>query len=436
MKAGPIIVDWGERQRTPTKGATTKGAPANPNKRDHHSRGHGGRTIEENLGKPHRNSSDLERDRIAWLSLKLVPGLGDKTILRLVEIFGSPERVLSAGMKELSLRGPSRDKALCALGAKKFVKDPQAEFLYLEKNGFRMVCRNDADYPANLSQIPDPPAVLFVSGELLQRDLAAIAVVGSRYASPAGVLFAERLSSDLASCGLTVVSGFAMGIDSAAHRGALKARGRTLAVLGCGLDINYPSVNSDLKRQIARDGALLSEFVSGTPPSAGNFPARNRIISGLSLGVVVVEAAERSGSLITARLALEQGREVFAVPGMAQSARSKGTHKLIKQGAKLVENAEDILEEIRPLLRTGQSSPADIDCGSTGTTVSIPEKREETRGPEEKALMKILDKIPKQIDEIALEAGMPVQRALALLLELELAGLVAQLPGKYFIAGN
>ncbi|MGC8494092.1 MAG: DNA-processing protein DprA [Syntrophobacteraceae bacterium] len=362
-----------------------------------------------------------------------MPGLGDRTILRLVEIFGSPEKVLAASPKELSLRGPSRDMALGALGAKKFAKDPQAEFLYLKKNGFRMVCRNDADYPANLSQIPDPPAVLFVSGELLPRDLAAIAVVGSRYASPAGVLFAERLSSDLTSCGLTVVSGFAMGIDSAAHRGALKAGGRTLAVLGCGLDINYPSINSDLRRRIGRNGGLLTEFVSGTPPSAGNFPARNRIISGLSLGVVVVEAAERSGSLITARLALEQGREVFAVPGMAQSMRSKGTHKLIKQGAKLVENAEDVLEEIRPLLRTGQSLPGAVPLCATG---AIAHKQEEARGPEEKTLLKILDKIPKQIDQIALEAGMPVQRALAILLELELMGLVAQLPGKYFICGD
>jgi DNA processing protein len=362
-----------------------------------------------------------------------VPGLGNKSILRLLEVFGSAEKVLAARLEDLCQTGLSRDKPLHALAAKQFVRDPEKEWDYLRNRNFRLICIGDDDYPANLVEIPDPPTVLFASGSLLPRDLVSIAIVGSRYASPAGILFAERLSSDLALCGVTVVSGLALGIDSAAHRGALKARGRTLAVLGCGLDVNYPSINADLSREIARTGALLTEFLPGAPPLSGNFPSRNRIISGLSLGVVVVEAAERSGSLITARFALEQGREVFAVPGTAQSTRSKGAHRLIKQGAKLVENAEDIFDEIRPHIRPAQS-------GQSSVVFSPPFSKggqggfEKPAGPEETILLRILDKTPKHIDEIAQETNIPIQRAAALLLELELKGLVSQLPGKYFIA--
>ncbi|MGC9193949.1 MAG: DNA-processing protein DprA [Syntrophobacteraceae bacterium] len=356
-----------------------------------------------------------------------MPGLGNRTILRLVETFGSAQKVLAAGQKELSQSGAAHDKVLQALALKKFIRDPAAEWRYLAENGFRMLCRQEEDYPANLAQVADPPAVLFTHGEVLPRDLASIAIVGSRSASPAGILFAEKLSADLAGCGLTVVSGLALGIDSAAHRGALKARGRTLAVLGCGLDVNYPSVNSDLRGQIARAGALVTEFLAATPPSSGNFPTRNRIISGLSLGVVVVEAAERSGSLITARMALEQGREVFAVPGPAESMRSRGAHRLIKQGAKLVENAEDVLEEIRPLIRRNPSSPS-AGKEQTAADSETPDSTEQT------LLLKSLDTVPKHIDQIARETKLSMQHAAALLLELELKGLVSQLPGKYFIA--
>jgi len=386
-----------------------------------------------------------------------------------VKVFGSAEKVLAAGLKDLCETGLTRDKPIHALAAKQFLKDPEKEWTYLQSKSFRMVCIGDDDYPANLAEIPDPPAVLFVSGALLPRDLVSMAVVGSRYASPAGIIFAEKLSSDLALNGITVVSGLAVGIDSAAHRGALKAQGRTLAVLGCGLDVNYPSINADLRQEIARTGALLTEFIPGAPPSSGNFPSRNRIISGLSLGVVVVEAAERSGSLITARLALEQGREVFAVPGMARSVRSKGTHTLIRQGAKLVEDVEDVLEEIRPLIRPVQSAksgkqeagseeqsgrspavssppfskacPGPRSGRGQGELFSPPfpkggqggfEKTQYT--PEETILLRILDKVPKQIDEIASELKMPVQKAAAILLALELKGLAVQLPGKYFIS--
>ena len=360
-----------------------------------------------------------------------MPGLGNKSILRLLEVFGSPERVIAAKQSELLDVGLSRDKPLAALAAKQFIRDPEKEWNYLKSSNFSLICIGDDDYPANLAEIPDPPAVLFASSSPLPRDLVSVAIVGSRYASPAGIILAERLSSDLAACGLTIVSGLALGIDSAAHRGALKARGRTLAVLGCGLDVNYPSINADLKQEIARSGALLTELLPGAPPCSGNFPSRNRIVSGLSLGVIVVEAAERSGSLITARFALEQGREVFAVPGAAQSLRSKGAHRLIKQGAKLVECAEDVLEEIRPLVSPAQSLPSSPPAD--GGRLPCPQMTEQPAGPEETLLLKILDKTPKHIDQIAQEANMPVHRISAVLLDLELKGLVSQLPGKYFI---
>ena len=375
------------------------------------------------------SSAEREKNRISWLSLKLIPGLGNKSILRLLKVFGSPENVLAAGLEDLAKAGVQLKEPLRLLAEKRFARDPEKEWQYLLSRNFGMLCKTDPDYPANLAAIPDPPAVLFVSGEVLPRDLVSIGVVGSRYASPAGIVFAEKLSSELATCGVAIVSGFAMGIDSAAHRGALRVKGRTLAVLGCGLDVNYPSMNADLKWEISRTGAMVTEFIAGAPPASGNFPARNRIISGLSLGIVVVEAAERSGSLITARLALEQGREVFAVPGVARSTRSKGAHQLIKQGAKLIESAEDVLEEIRPLLRQLPSAPR-------ACAVQTEERLEAPDSARQTTLLKILDSGPRHIDEIARAVKMPVQQTGALLLELELKGLVSQLPGKYFMTNS
>ncbi len=357
--------------------------------------------------------------------MKLVAGLGNRSILRLLDAFGSPENIFAAGLKELLATNAVRERPLRALAARQFIRDPQSEWLALKERNIRLVCLGDEEYPYNLAKISDPPTVLFTSGSMEPRDMISVAVVGSRFASPAGLIFTQRLCADLSRSGVTVVSGFAVGIDSAAHRGALRSRGRTLAVLGCGLDVNYPSVNSDLRREIVRHGVLLSEFPLGTPPAPGHFPARNRIISGLSLGVVVVEAAEKSGSLITARMALEQGREVFAVPGMAQSVRSTGPHRLLKEGAKLVDGVEDILEEIRPLIRPGFLSPP------VEAEVAAPSACSD---PEELILLKLLDKVPKHIDDIAYEAKIPVQRTAVILLALELRGLVAQLPGKYFIS--
>lgn len=365
-----------------------------------------------------------EEEGIALLTLKLIPDLGNRSILRLIRHFGSAEAALRAGPKELSAVAGLRGKPLEAVCRKETTRSPHSEFAQLKKNGIRLLCLNDPDYPANLSAIPDPPAALFIRGSVEPRDLVSVAVVGSRAASPTGMVFTERLCMELVRYGVSVVSGLAVGIDSAAHRGAIRGRGRTLAVLGCGLDIDYPRGSSILREEIVHSGALITEFPLATPPAAVHFPLRNRIISGLSLGVVVVEAAHRSGSLITARLALEQGREVFAVPGMARNFRSVGPHRLLKEGAKLVECAEDILEEIRPMLGRSEiptdarDNPGSELCGCT---------------EEEKKLLVFLDRSPIHIDEISRFIEWPISRVMAVLLALELKGFVRQLPGKYFV---
>jgi DNA processing protein len=340
----------------------------------------------------------------------------------LVEAFGSPMAVLAAGPDELKGVKGLRESARFELQRKATVRSPESEWERLQKEEIKLICLGDADYPSNLAVIPDPPAVLFMRGALEPRDLVAVAVVGSRAASPTGMAFTEQLCLDLARKGVTIVSGLAVGIDSAAHLGTLKGKGRTIAVLGCGLDVDYPRANTLLRGRIAESGAVLSEFPLGTPPDAGHFPARNRIISGLALGVVVVEAAHRSGSLITARLALEQGREVFAVPGMARHYRSIGPHRLLKQGAKLVESAEDILEEILPLIRTSSA------VFSENTVVRT--KAEVTQ--EEERVLQILDPCSSHIDDICRSLQLPMSQVMTILTTLELKGMVRQLPGKYF----
>ncbi len=366
----------------------------------------------------------MDKERLAWLSLKLIPDLGNRSLLRLLRHFRSASAILRAGAGELSAVPGLRDKARFALIRKAMIRPPEAEWAVLQKEGIQLVCLGDPQYPANLATIPDPPAALFVKGSFEPRDLVAIAVVGSRAASPMGMIFTERLSGDLARAGVTIISGLATGIDSAAHRGAVKAQGRTLAVLGCGLDVDYPRGHAGLRREIAQTGAILTEFPLGTPPAPGHFPMRNRIISGLALGVVVVEAAHRSGSLITARLALEQGREVFAVPGIARNYRSVGPHQLLKQGAKLVESAEDVLEEIRPAIRRSRAIEED------GQTVS----HEQRLTSEEAALLQSVHQHPQHIDEICRTLQWPVSRVMSILLALELKGEVVQLPGKYFVS--
>jgi DNA processing protein len=307
-------------------------------------------------------------------------------------------------------------------------KRVERELAALERRGVTLLRYTDTAYPEALRQIEDSPILLHTKGSLEPRDRCAIAVVGSRMMTDYGRMVAERLAFDLASRGFTIVSGMARGIDTVAHRAALRARGRSVAVLGAGIDRPYPSENRKLFEQICMSGCTISEFPLGTPPLRENFPKRNRLISGLSLGVVVVEATAESGSLITAHHALEQGREVFAVPGNITSASSEGTNLLLKRGAKLVQTVDDIIEEIAPLVRGY--------LRQTPVVITAPVKGDTAGGlainDEEKAICDVLGTEPKQIDTIAREAQMMPSKLLSLLLDLEIKGVVRQIEGKKF----
>ena len=289
----------------------------------------------------------------------------------------------------------------------------------------RQIPLGDTAYPANLREIHAPPARLYVRGTLVEDDALAVAIVGSRAATPYGVAVAERLAADLAARGVTVVSGLARGIDSAAHRGALRAGGRTIAVLGSGVDVIYPPENRRLAGDIEASGALVSQFEPGTSPLAGYFPARNRVIAGLSLAVLVVEAAEKSGSLITAGLAAEMGREVLAVPGPLTSPQSVGAHRLIQDGAALIQGWEDVVGQL-PLFwrdRVRALTPEPSQAGEPA----------HDDDPETEALLRILGEEPLGIDSIIERSGIAVGRASALLVTLEVEGRIRQLDGKRFV---
>lgn len=377
--------------------------------------------------------TELDDNTRAWLTLKLTPALGNISLLKLLERFGSPEAVCAARAKDTaSVPGLRRD-AQEALAAGRTTRAVEEEWRALRAHGWGLVCLGDADYPDNLKNIADPPAVLFVTAPPQPRDLVAVAVVGSRSASPLGLVFTERLCADLARRGVTVVSGFALGIDSAAHRGALKAGGRTLAVLGCGLDVIYPRPNADLRAAVLGRGAFFSEFPLGTPPHAGHFPQRNRIISGLSLGVVVVEATAKSGSLITARYALEQGREVFAVPGAAGNLRSLGPHLLLRQGAVLVECADDILEHLKPMIWPSVKASIAEPPPSAGHDEPEKSSSRDDLSPAETTVLGLLGSEPVHADRLCRESGLGAAAVTAALMALEIKGLVRQLPGKYFM---
>lgn len=365
-----------------------------------------------------------EMDPHWWLALSRVPGVGAITYAKLLQRFGSPEAVFRASFKDL--REVERVGARVAKAIKEFRDTAwvEEEMARMERLGVYLLGLGQANYPPALASIPDPPPFLYVKGEIRPEDKVAVAIVGSRAASQYGLRTTRRIARDLARHGVTIVSGMARGIDSEAHRGALEGGGRTVAVLGSGLDVVYPPENRALYQEISERGAVVTEYPFGTDPDGVHFPQRNRIISGMSLAVTIVEAAPKSGSLITASLALEHGREVFAVPGSVDSLRSRGTHQLIRQGAHLAESAEDILEELGALL--GAWGAKDVV-----PRPSIPEQEPFT--PEEERLLKLLGPEPVQIDEIIKRAALGPSLATALLLQLELRGAVRQLPGKWFV---
>jgi DNA processing protein len=295
----------------------------------------------------------------------------------------------------------------------------------VERQNVSIILYHDPAYPMRLRQIPDPPPLLYVKGSLEPADCNALSVVGTRRATHYGKTVAAKLAGDLARLGVTIVSGLAYGIDAAAHKGALDAGGRTLAVLGCGIDVVYPRANEKLFERIPSSGAIISELPIGSQPDPGFFPMRNRIVSGISLGTVVIEAPLKSGALITARFALEQGREVFAAPGSIFSPYNEGCHKLIKDGAKLVENVYDILTEVERNIEG--SAPAESPERPSAEPVEIP------LAPAEKKVFNFLSMVPTHIDDIGEECGLTASQTAASLMMLEIKGLAQQLSGKMFI---
>jgi DNA processing protein len=380
-----------------------------------------------------------------WLALRRVRGVGPRTARLLLEAFATPERIFALDEKELTGAGIPRSTARNFREFHDF-EALDRELCELPRIGARLLRWSDPEYPANLREIADPPPYLFIQGRLNPAEKQYLAVVGARAASDAGRHMARRLGLELAAKGLIVVSGLARGIDTEAHQGALDAGGRTVAVLGCGIDVVYPAENRKLAQAIVEsDGALLSELPIGTPPMAENFPGRNRILSGLCLGVVVVEAAERSGSLITARTALDQNRQVFAVPGSPVSGRSRGSNRLLRDGARLVECVEDVIEELAPQLANlaprSLEPKADDSAGRSFSIGSVsPGSVSRTAlalGSEEsvdvKRLLDCLKNVEKQhVDSIIELSGLKAQTVLRLLMDLELRGIIAQHPGKLF----
>jgi DNA processing protein len=366
----------------------------------------------------------MEQRLANWLALKQAQGVGNLLFKRLIDRFGSPEGAFRASRDELAQTQGMTRRAVEGVMRRDIPREAPGEIRRTLQRGFRIITLTDSDYPPLLLQIPDPPPLLYVHGKL---DTAAdhVAVVGSRNATEYGMEAARRICGDLASRGVTVVSGMAAGIDTAAHLGTLEGKGKTIAVMGSGFDHIYPRENRGLFHQIARSGAVITEFPLGAKPEPRHFPIRNRIISGMSLGTVVVEAARRSGSLITARLALEQNREVFAVPGHIHSFKSAGTHALIKQGAKLVEHAGDIIEEISPLM-TGPGKRAEQRDGDQAPPPPVRLSAEESK------VYQSLGTSPAHIDELVRKISMDPGRLSSILLQLELKGAAKQLPGKRF----
>jgi DNA processing protein len=354
------------------------------------------------------------------------------------QAFRSPEEVLEATLDQLRRVRGLHPGTLHALLSTRDDKPDAGDLALLETGGLTLLSFEDPDYPENLREIPDPPPILFVRGCVLPEDRSAVAVIGSRKASAYGISMCRRLVHELVVRGFSIVSGMARGVDAAAHWAALDGQGRTLAVLGTGVDVIYPKGNKPIFERILEQGALVSEFLPGTQPFAQNFPRRNRIISGMALGVLVVEAAERSGTMITVRTALEQGREIFAVPGDVRSPVSRGTHRLIKEGAKLVEGIEDILEEF-PAHAQGVVDTGFVPSRTAGNRrLSAPHPDDRPAGGEDptsetESLMGHMSDEGTPVDVLIERTGWPSEKMAMLLTELELLGRVRRLPGGRYV---
>ena len=353
------------------------------------------------------------------LRLALVPGIGPRLSVLLLERFGTPAAVLTAAPSELRDVPGIGTKLSQAIARAPSREDAEAELERCRQAGIVVLTPTAAGYPRLLREIHDPPAVLFARGAVEPRDSLAVAIVGSRHATQYGVAQAERLAGSLARAGLTIVSGLARGIDAAAHRGALAAGGRTIAVLGSGLANIYPPEHVQLADEVAAAGAMLSESPPRTQPMSGAFPQRNRLISGLSLGVIVVEASAQSGALITARHAAEQGRDIFAVPGRVDSRVSHGCHRLIRDGAKLVETADDVLEELGPL----------VEATSDAAGQSVHHPAELLLNDVERQVLSAVTSDATTIDQVVSSSGLPTPQVLATLSVLEMRRLVRRISG-------
>lgn len=360
-------------------------------------------------------------DTEAWLRLNALEFATHRRHALLEAYGGDPAALFLASREEWAQRLPQfNEKRLAHLEAVR-VRNLDRDLAALEKSGARLVTLHDDLYPVNLRPLPDAPPVLFLRGDLLPEDKFSLAIVGSRRATNYGQSLAHRFACDLAAHGLVIVSGGARGVDTYAHRGAIEAGGRTLAFLGCGVDVHYPSENRRLFDEIADGhGAVLSEFPMGTQPEPWRFPARNRLISGSSLGVLVIESPSDSGSLITAREAGEQGRDVFAIPGPVDNGRNSGCHKLIQDGAKLVENVEDILSELGVL---AMSQPK--GARASAPTPSLP--------PEQRKVLDMLTLQPRQVEGMIHECGLTPPQVLGILTLLEMRGLAKRVPGNAFV---
>ena len=373
-----------------------------------------------------KRAESLERDRLRdAIEITLVPGMGNTLQGRLRSVCGDPSAAFSLDCASMEAVGIPHE-ACTAITSRRY--RPMADEIvdWGTRGGCQFVCRGSPEYPPLLEQIFDPPSVLYVRGNLKAFQKSCISIVGTRRPTYYGLQMAEGLAGDLARRGIAIVSGLARGIDASAHRGCLGANGSTIAVFGCGVDITYPGEHRRLAEEILREGMVVSEFAPGTSPAPQNFPVRNRIISGLSLGTIIVEASEYSGSLITARLAMEQNREIFALPGNVTSPQSFGPNYLIKQGAKLVQSWRDVVEELPPELRRS------ILAKEEANARHVPEL--EVLSLEEMSLLELISfDQATQFDKIYTKSGIEISRLSSLMLDLEMRGWLRQVPGNLYV---